>query len=540
MDEILTTSPSRVLLSPNDRVQIVGANLSQLDHDFCLMVDVLNVSNIPAQGFLFSVTFYDEFSKALFDGASFNFSAKEVLVQPHEVHYFKPFILDERFHTARQLEIRIQSVTFADKTESQYQLSDQSYYELPMIPLNRLKEMRELIAPDCITYGENLKTSWRCVCGATNLRADFECDNCHRNKYYVLNTLTEPLIDQKIKSILNPTPVEESEAAPLETTSAQSQSINSSQIIRLLRGESLKPFKKRSPGDWAILGLVVTLAIVLTFLGYHQFKTTNLYKNHQLKLADRAIENDDFTQAKTIYLDLSNEPPEDLVSRQEKLDGLIQSKAHFDIGMSSLNLEDPFIALNNFNKVLPEDRDRYSKAHEKIAYLEGLIVRQAKSYIDNNQIDDALDILHRLLNALPNSAEGLNLIDQIFKRDTITPRQKRWLNEIKIKEKEDELRSQPLTSEDKKRAELTDKAAELLHSFQIVTEDVANVRKSPSLDAPILTTIPKNSDIYIYETVIEKTSRIWCQVEIQTPEGIKAQGWISSRVLESPQTKKRP
>ncbi|EGS30403.1 hypothetical protein HMPREF9130_1063 [Peptoniphilus sp. oral taxon 375 str. F0436] len=53
MDQIITAGPSKVLLNPRDRVQIIGANLSQLDHDFCLMVDVLNVSNVEATNFVF-------------------------------------------------------------------------------------------------------------------------------------------------------------------------------------------------------------------------------------------------------------------------------------------------------------------------------------------------------------------------------------------------------------------------------------------------------------------------------------------------------
>ena len=43
MDQIISNRPTRVLLNPTDRVQIVNASLSQLDQDFSLIVDVLNV-----------------------------------------------------------------------------------------------------------------------------------------------------------------------------------------------------------------------------------------------------------------------------------------------------------------------------------------------------------------------------------------------------------------------------------------------------------------------------------------------------------------
>ena len=536
MDQIITAGPSKVLLNPRDRVQIIGANLSQLDHNLCLMVDVLNVSNVEATNFVFSVKFYDEFSKALFDGTVFTFSAEDSLAKPHQVCYFEPFILDERFHTARQLEIGIQSVVFSDKTGSVYQPLEQDLYQLPMISLERLQEMKDFIAPDCMTYGENLKTAWRCVCGATNLRAEFECSNCHRNKYYVLNNLTQDLVDQKIAASLNPSP-EEKAPAPVETPESPSLTPPSIQLMEKIRGQTLNSLNEGSKMDILVLGLVLVLSILLIFLGYQQFKTTDIYKNHQLSQADRLIEKDDFPGAKKIYLGLSANPPEDLASRQEKLNDLMESKVHYEMGLASLDLKDPFISLNHFTKVLPEDDSRYAKAHEEIALLEGTIVNQARGYLEENRVDEALDLLHRLLNVLPNSAEGLNLLDQIIKSDQISKSQRKRLNEIKIKEKAEEKSKQALTSEDKKRAALSDKALELLHSFQVVKEDKANLRKSPSLDAPILASIPKNSDVYVYETVIEKTSRIWCHVEVETPQGDMVQGWISSHTLEGPKSK---
>lgn len=527
MDQIISNRPTRVLLNPTDRVQIVNASLSQLDQDFSLIVDVLNVSKVAVSNFVFSVNFYDEFSKPLFDGASFSFSAPDAIVEPHQLYYFKPFPLDERFHIARQIDIRIQSAVFDDKTESLYQSSDQSYYELPIISLEKHQEMKDYIAPDCITYGENLKASWRCICGSTNLRAEFECGNCHRNKFYVLNTLTKPLIDQKISAALNPV-AEETPAPPKEKPQLSSEN-----MLQKLRGQTLDTMKFRTKKDIFFLVLILILASLLLLLAHTQFKTTNLYKNYQLKKADELIEADELAEAKTLYQNLSDHAPEDLASRQENLDSLIESKAHFEMGLSVLDGKDPFVALNHFTKVLPEDGLRYNEAHEHIANLESKILSTSQEYLDQNQIDQALDLLHRLLNTLPNSAEGLNLLDQILEIDTISPAQRARLNEIKEKEKEKERLSQPLSSEDKKRAELSEKASDLLHSFQMVNEDHANLRKGPSLDAEILLSLPKNSDVYIYETVIEKTDRIWCHVEAQSPQGDLSQGWISSRVLEN-------
>lgn len=528
MKQLITTLPTKVYLSPMDRVQIVGANLSQLDDDFSLIIDVINTSNFEATNFVFAVKFYDAFGKYLFDETIFEFSSPETKVAPHSLHYFDPFVLDERFHTARQVEIRIKSVFFGDKAETVYDPSEQSVFELPLIDPAKQTAMKEFIAPDCITYGENLRTAWRCVCGATNLRAEFECDNCHRNKFYVLNQLTEALINQKIAAALDPN-------APLEE-SIQSQEVKdhipqTTQIIQKIRTPDKKSFTPRSLKDYLVLFLTLVLILVSLFFAFHLYKGSGLYQHRQVAKADRLIEEGQFEKAKEVYRSLANNPPEDLSSRQEKLDSLVHSQFHYEMGLKAMDQEDPFSALTYFNKVLPEDLVRYNKAHQYIGNLEHQILKQSKDLLQEGQVDEAVDLLHRLLDILPKSAEGLNLLDNILNEENISPDQRNRLNEIKDLEKIQEEKYKPKTPEEEKRGHLTKKAEDLLHSYQTVVEDQANLRESPSLDAKILHHLPKNSSVYIYETSIEKTDRIWCKVQIQTPEGAMYEGWVSSRIL---------
>ncbi|SUB94789.1 hypothetical protein [Peptoniphilus indolicus] len=62
-----------------------------------------------------------------------------------------------------------------------------------------------MLGNDIIAYGENLRVAWKCVCGAVNPSDVQECRHCHRNKYFVLNNLTESLVNMKILNMLSQT-----------------------------------------------------------------------------------------------------------------------------------------------------------------------------------------------------------------------------------------------------------------------------------------------------------------------------------------------
>ena len=303
------------------------------------------------------------------------------------------------------------------------------------------------------------------------------------------------------------------------------------QVIQKIRTPDKKSFAPRSLKDYLVLFLTLVLVLVSLFFAFHLYKGSGLYQHRQVAKADRLIEEGQFEKAKEVYRSLANNPPEDLSSRQEKLDSLIHSQFHYEMGLKAMDQEDPFSALTYFNKVLPEDLVRYNKAHQYIGNLEHQILKQSKDLLQEGQVDEAVDLLHRLLDILPKSAEGLNLLDNILNEENISPDQRDRLNEIKDLEKIQEEKYKPKTPEEEKRGHLTKKAEDLLHSYQTVVEDQANLRESPSLDAKILHHLPKNSSVYIYETSIEKTDRIWCKVQIQTPEGAMYEGWVSSRIL---------
>ena len=88
--------------------------------------------------------------------------------------------------------------------------------------------------------------------------------------------------------------------------------------------------------------------------------------------------------------------------------------------------------------------------------------------------------------------------------------------------------------EDKTRADLVSQGQALLNSYQKVLWDNANLRKGPSINSEIITSLSKGTDLYIKDTKIEGNKRIWCLVETKNEKtGESFEGWISNKVMEA-------
>ena len=110
------------------------------------------------------------------------------------------------------------------------------------------------------------------------------------------------------------------------------------------------------------------------------------------------------------------------------------------------------------------------------------------------------------------------------------------LEELKGQKTEDSGKIDEKTEseeKDKTRADLVSQGQALLNSYQKVFWDNANLRKGPSINSEIITSLSKGTDLYINDTKIEGNKRIWCLVETKNEKtGESFEGWISNKVME--------
>lgn len=528
MSSDFQTLPTVVKLNPKDNLQIVRAEITR---DLKLAIDLLNLGDKIVQDVTFSVVFKDEYDNYLFNGSEFFYYSKNLNIQPHSVYYVEPFIIEERFKDARSIIIYISSITFSDGRTKGYNNQNEKEFVIPIITDKKQEKIQNILGPEILTYGENLIDGWRCVCGATNEKDSQECRNCGRNKNFVLNNLTEPLINIKILNSLSDSSEYDGEKRDILTSNlTQTQLTKIAPEAEELEDKRVNPtanlpVKKETKSKIAfrmvvsVIGLIVIMA-ALIFAFRFVLKIRN---SHKIEDAKTYVTSGDYESALKIYNSLDDKNKKDVYEDIELTKKLLASKEAYEEGNDLILSGNYLEAVKSFKKVLPEDTINYSNSQDKISELENIILSKAQEQIDANNKEGALNIINEYLKIVPESANAISLRDLINKNIT---------EEKSLEQKLTESLEEGFET-DKSRAEITKKAENLLNTYQKVRASKANLRQSPSIDAEIITVLPPDSDLYVQETKIEGQERIWCKVEAKDVNtGTVYHGWVSNKIME--------
>ena len=194
------TLPTKLSFNISEKIQIANAELTS--GDFALAIDVLNAQDSFITNIEFAVKFKSIERSYLFNGREFYFQ-QAINIAPFTRYFLDPFILDERFHEARAIDIYISKYTTNGKNIT---CGDKEFeINLPVIPERKRAQIKETLGDGIKTYGENQMDFWRCACGFINENETSECEFCGRNKSFVLNNLTEALINSKILNVIENT-----------------------------------------------------------------------------------------------------------------------------------------------------------------------------------------------------------------------------------------------------------------------------------------------------------------------------------------------
>lgn len=514
--ENINILPSRVYTNPYDSLQIVGAILT-ISENFSVALDLLNTGDTTITGVYFSISFKAETGGELLNGVEFDFSQTNIEIPPHSLYFVKQFPLDERFNEARGIEAGIVKYTTSNSTVVATDRTKQKLYTLPIITKEKHDKMRYTLGEDIITYGENLIESWRCVCGALNGKNTEECTNCGRSKIFVLNNLTEPLINLKLISSLSGDEDLTKELTRNITRTLSSQKAQETKTIDESRiNENIQSEKKK-------LSIISTVAVSIVLLIAVVFAYNNFAKKfiseRNIKSVELYLEEGEYEKAREKLQSLTISDPESKESKLREIDQLISSDKSYSLGLDMEKNQDYFSAVSYFKEVSEEDTKNYRSAQAHIANLELEVVNSAQNKINEGSYSEAQDILNGLLKVMPESAKATNLIQSISMD-----------MEEEMAEGEDGADN---SVDDKDRTELVKKANALLYSYQKVKVKGGNLRRGPGLEYGEVVKLPIDSDVYIYEVKIEEDKRIWCKVEARDFDTEKIyDGWISHKILE--------
>lgn len=520
--ENFRTLPTIIYFNPNESLQISKAEL--LSDDFSLAIDILNMGNDLVNKISLAVKFKDFNGQYLFNESEFYFSSN-VEILPHSKYYMEPFSLDERFSSARSIDIRISAYN-TDKGPKKINATDETPLNLPLIPEKKLEKIKETLGPEINTYGENLLNYWRCVCGAVNTKDTEECRFCKRNKNFVLNNLTEPLINSKIVSVLlNTTDKSLIEIESLErnitrahvTKVAPTKESITKNRINDLSLTYKKTIKKTGRFFSVILKIFLVLLLIIFLFSFAR----KVYEKNRLAKAETLIADGKYEDAHSIYLTINTiDPNLDLKKEFDKTEDLLKSEEKFKIANQKILEENYIAAVKYLNEVIPQDKKNFAKAGEKVEELEDIILKQVVSYYENGNKSKALQTVKNYLEVEPQSVRVEMLLKDINSAKDV----------IKIPKGTSDYYEDITKNDDV--ANMKELSNSLLNTYQKVTTKKANLRSQADVNSDVVTVLAQGSELYIEKTRIEGSVRVWCYVQAKDIEsGQIFKGWISNKVI---------
>lgn len=512
------TLPTKLSFNISEKIQIANAELTS--GDFALAIDVLNAQDSFITNIEFAVKFKSIERSYLFNGREFYFQ-QAVNIAPFTRYFLDPFILDERFHEARAIDIYISKYTTNGKNIT---CGDKEFeINLPVIPERKRAQIKETLGDGIKTYGENQMDFWRCACGFINENETSECEFCGRNKSFVLNNLTEALINSKILNVIENT--RSTDGINLKTLETHLTQTNLSKIapstesLKVDRTNEEAPKKPRSI-PWKKIFFTLIFIIILSILSIFTLNIVKKFRNEsKIEDARSLALSGNYHQALEMYNSATKDKTSPkILNEMEKLKKLVSSDESFQRASSHLEDGDYIDAAYNYKKVIQEDEKNYKSAQDKLTSIEDTVLNEVKSSYKTNRTD-ALQLLNSYLNVVPESAKAAKLKKEIESANSLQEDG----NQKENFEKEES---------DKDAAETAKKASDLLHTYKTVVTEKANLRAEPSVDSGLVKILEKGTELYVLETKIEQGQRIWCHVEVKnaiSQDTIK--GWVSNKTL---------
>lgn len=474
--ENIKTLPSKVYLNPKDEVQITRAELI-ISNPLSLIVDLLNTSAKKVVEVIILCKFKDKNGEYLFGGNPIEFNPGRIELMEKSMVFLNPFSLDFRFQDAREVEIRIKKYIWEDGKVKNLEMEKQSLYALPLITTEVHEDLMKFFKGEIYTYGDNFVDSWRCVCGCVNDKDYEECSFCNRNKYLVLSTLTEQMINYKIASATENPQEFKTQTVTLNST------LNApkvEEVTKIRRPEKKKNFPVRN----AFI-VVLTLAILIGVGFLARDPIYNLYINSRIKISEYYLRKGDYIEAKKTLLPY--EKNSKVAETLDEIKELINSKKALEEGKESEEKEEYLQAAKYYSMVLEKDKENYEVAREHLVIIQNRVLKSAKESYESGDPKKASRILKEFLTYMPESAGANMALAAIKKGEALE------LSDTSVETNEVE-------------------GAGLRFTYQ-KTDKVVDLFEKAGQNSKVIKSLDPGTDLYIYEIQIEQSGKFWLRVE---------------------------
>lgn len=273
-----------------------------------------------------------------------------------------------------------------------------------------------------------------------------------------------------------------------------------------------------------ILIPIIALSLVVFLVGV-TFGVSYFQSNKTLKQADSLVFMEKYEDAIALYEKILSEDFDIAISnKRDRAKELLESKEMYEEGLEYYEAEDFKEATKAFSKVSKNDSKRYSETSEKMKSIEELILTDANQYMQSGDFDVATDLLNDYLKVKSDSIDAKNLKEEIILQQDESAKQAKASD----KKAADEAAEKKASSDAMLEAE--SEAYSLVGTYQTVVSKDANLRIAPKLDAEKIVALPQGTECYVYDTKIETSNRIWCQITAYYDD-YSYEGWVSYNTM---------
>lgn len=301
----------------------------------------------------------------------------------------------------------------------------------------------------------------------------------------------------------------------------------------------MKDERRKQINKKAIMGVVgLVLVLVIIFGGV---RISIAKRNKEIQRADNFVAMGNYQNAISIYDNALNKKySDDLLAKRDRALELMESQENLRAGLEAYEEDDIVRAIKLLSKVSAEDEKSYEQASSELANIEEYALVDIEELIEKDQLDQAEVLVNTYLKAWPKNVKMKNAKDEIQAKHIEAKKQaENEENDRKNKESEAVVaakqaeadaitESKNIEKSKAKREEVESTASGIIGSYKSIISDQANLRSAPTLNSKVLTTLSKGTNVYIYDTQVESSERIWCLVEVLD---YHISGWISYNTM---------
>ena len=291
--------------------------------------------------------------------------------------------------------------------------------------------------------------------------------------------------------------------------------------------------KKSGGKKVIIISIAIFSVIVITLM---IFGLSYLNKENEIKQADAFVLLEKYEDGINIYDHLlSKKYSRTIMNKRTLAMELLESAENLEKGLEASEENDINKAIRYLSRVQKDDKKRYELALEELANIEKTILIDIEQLIENGAFDQASEIVNTYLKADANNIKVQNAKESIAAKKSEIEEQIKVEEENKVEEQKivaDQAikEAERVVIETNKNEDTRRTADSIVGTYKSIIASQANMRDAPTLNSGIVTVLYSGAGVYIHDTQIESSERIWCYVSTEE-NGYTDYGWISYNTM---------